>query len=114
MTEYRHLDPAAITTLPYATGHNQIIPQLFRPRFIYPLCFASVVGALYVMPRIGETCDYTFTGVARSQVGPSSSLSQAVERFKMDTGIYPRRLKDLMARPDYLSPSHIWLGYLPA
>src|SRR5262249_7553087 len=69
--------------------------------------------AALIIPKLGETAEQAKKKITLSQLGPSSSLAQAIERYKMDIGKYPESLKDLMEKPADEATAAKWAGYLP-
>ena len=66
--------------------------------------------AALVIPALQGRSEKAKIGLAQSQIGPSSSMSQAIQQFKMDTGKWPQDLKDLVEKPTDEALAKGWAG----
>ncbi len=59
-----------------------------------------VVLAAFVIPAMSGAGTQAKKDAAKAMVGPSGSLSMAIEQYFLKLGTYPERLTDLVERPD--------------
>jgi type II secretion system protein G len=68
--------------------------------------------AVLVVPNLLNTGERAKRDVAKQLVGPSGTISSAINQFRMNHGKWPERLVDLIEKPDYLEDDSDWGPYL--
>jgi general secretion pathway protein G len=66
--------------------------------------------AAFVVPALTTQSDRAKIKLAEAAIGPNGPLSQAVNLFKVNTGVYPEELKYLLEKPSDDDIAKKWAG----
>ena len=74
-----------------------------------------VVGLLallasFAIPALMGQAEKGKIDIAKAAIGPNGSISQAIDMFKFNTGLYPAELKDLIDKPSDDKVAQKWTG----
>lgn len=66
--------------------------------------------AAFVVPALTTQSDKAKVKLAEAAIGPNGPLSQSINLFKVNTGIYPEELKYLLEKPSDDDIAKKWAG----
>lgn len=66
--------------------------------------------AAFVVPALTTQSDKAKVNLAHAAIGPNGPLSQAINLFKVNTGVYPEELKYLLEKPSDDDVAKKWTG----
>ena len=66
--------------------------------------------AAFVVPALTAQSDRAKVNLAKAAIGPNGPLSQSINLFRVNTGVYPEELKYLLEKPSDDETAKKWTG----
>ena len=66
--------------------------------------------AAFAIPALTQQADSAKVSMAQAAIGPNGPISQAIDTYKFNTGVYPEELKDLISKPSDDKVASKWKG----
>jgi len=66
--------------------------------------------AAFAIPALTQQAEGAKVKLAEAAIGPNGAISQAIDLFKLNTGVFPEELKDLISKPSDDKVASKWNG----